>query len=464
MMILPSLGSKIVAAAAICGLLVTPDSVQACSFYAPVEIVSNHMRQKCYRALAEPKRFLAKVRDEKFDQWALADYVRAFDEGKYGCRKNQRFVFRMLDSYYSVDGRALAKPSLLRRYAFSWPKDKRIESHEYVYDLLWLFAEHKPDLAPRWTAERARSFIDDPRHWPIAIAQFGKGGARDDIVFASLSDQNSPHFDRDKARELASVRSKNQIERRLTTAALFIDPKFGPPDPGKAATLLPISAMYNGDTKDPRRETAHHLWKQVADAYVASNEPAKQDRGRMLKAKMAPVSENNWPHIAYPNDGRIWLSLTNWPTSIKNPFAVDRGSFASPSFTSNLISAADYPSRALRNEEVGAVTVAAVFGADGKFATLEVIQSSGTASLDEATIRIINRRFRPKLDGDLVLQGFSGKEVRVPLLRVDWRMSDETNDTDGVSHYANGTLTITATPHIYDYVDGGCGIPTSMFV
>ena len=66
------------------------------------------------------------------------------------------------------------------------------------------------------------------------------------------------------------------------------------------------------------------------------------------------------------------------------------------------ISQDDYPSGALRRGEEGGVTVGFVAGADGRVKDIRVTASSGSAELDEATCRLIERRFRyaPALDSE----------------------------------------------------------------
>jgi protein TonB len=54
----------------------------------------------------------------------------------------------------------------------------------------------------------------------------------------------------------------------------------------------------------------------------------------------------------------------------------------------------DYPSAALRREEQGTVRVSFTIGIDGRVTSCNVMQSSGSSSLDSTTCRIILSRFR----------------------------------------------------------------------
>jgi protein TonB len=54
----------------------------------------------------------------------------------------------------------------------------------------------------------------------------------------------------------------------------------------------------------------------------------------------------------------------------------------------------DYPAAALRREEEGTVRVSFTIGTDGRVTNCNVMQSSGSSSLDSTTCRIIMSRFR----------------------------------------------------------------------
>ena len=84
-----------------------------------------------------------------------------------------------------------------------------------------------------------------------------------------------------------------------------------------------------------------------------------------------------------------------------------------PASVMRLFSAADYPSEAMRLEQQGTVAYRATVGADGRVVGCEVMDSSGSASLDAATCSIIQRRarFRPARDqhGRPTEDKFSGR-------------------------------------------------------
>jgi TonB family protein len=60
----------------------------------------------------------------------------------------------------------------------------------------------------------------------------------------------------------------------------------------------------------------------------------------------------------------------------------------------------DYPTSAIRNEEAGTPGFTVTIGVDGRVTQCQIVSSSGSAALDEATCRLVRERakFQPALD------------------------------------------------------------------
>jgi periplasmic protein TonB len=86
------------------------------------------------------------------------------------------------------------------------------------------------------------------------------------------------------------------------------------------------------------------------------------------------------------------------PTVISQPKAeapaLPAPSPATPKGRGNVISEDDYPDASRRAEEQGVTRVSYTIDTTGKVSACTVTQSSGSARLDEATCKIIMRRFR----------------------------------------------------------------------
>lgn len=83
-----------------------------------------------------------------------------------------------------------------------------------------------------------------------------------------------------------------------------------------------------------------------------------------------------------------------------------------------LFSTDDYPSEALRNEESGTVGALVWVETNGRISTCEIIESSGSSSLEQTTCDILKRRsrFAPAKDA-------AGKAVRAPMFtRIRWSL------------------------------------------
>lgn len=442
---------------AVVALIMAPSDVSACMPDMVLEVIKpNHMKRKCQRALLHSNRFLAEIKKGRINDQKLRDFVVAFDEGKYGCDENSEFTFRIIQSYYSIEERRLSDPVFLKRYALNFPVNYDRAEQSYISGLIWLFSNNGPNRPNGWTADQARTFVEMPKHWPIALARFGNSDDRDDAVFASVVDPQSRYFDRQQALRLAGVHSSNKGWRRIRAASLFVDPRFGPSDFAKAEELLPVSALFRTENPSLIWQEAQAAWVRVVDAYVQSSTPAIRDKGLRLRAKMLPPTPGQWLSFAAPRDGRVWLSLNDWPRSTRNPF--------SSAWHFTLLTAYDYPPSALREVQTGSLTLGVRFGRDGKFSALEVIQSSGNAILDDGAVKPILRRFRPRL-ANMTLEGHRGHEVMVPLLVVNWDISPSFDDASelGISNFANGILSVVATP-IPETLDRGCGFSWSGFL
>jgi protein TonB len=82
------------------------------------------------------------------------------------------------------------------------------------------------------------------------------------------------------------------------------------------------------------------------------------------------------------------------PPAPPAPPAAAPPSPATPKGRGNVFSDDDFPDASRRAEEQGVTRVSYVIGTDGKVSSCTVTQSSGFARLDDATCKIIMRRFR----------------------------------------------------------------------
>lgn len=87
---------------------------------------------------------------------------------------------------------------------------------------------------------------------------------------------------------------------------------------------------------------------------------------------------------------------------------------------SGAIGGDDYPAAAMRNGEEGQVAVVIIVGPDGRASEVRVERSSGSESLDGATCRIVQRRFRYA-----PARGDHGEAIPSEVRQtVTWRLDD----------------------------------------
>ncbi len=90
-------------------------------------------------------------------------------------------------------------------------------------------------------------------------------------------------------------------------------------------------------------------------------------------------------------------------------------------FLQGLISADDYPSAAQRNEEQGTTAVRLDIGTNGRVTNCTVTSSSGSASLDSTTCRLLTSRARFTPARDDTGQATSDSVST----RITWRLVSE---------------------------------------
>nr|WP_310522171.1 energy transducer TonB [Polymorphobacter sp.] len=101
------------------------------------------------------------------------------------------------------------------------------------------------------------------------------------------------------------------------------------------------------------------------------------------------------------------------------PAAVKAPTAATPRGRGNSISEDDYPDASRRAEEQGVARVSFVIDVDGKVSSCNVTSSSGSPRLDDATCKIIMRRFRfnPATRDGVPVQETKSQPVR-------WQLKD----------------------------------------
>ena len=92
---------------------------------------------------------------------------------------------------------------------------------------------------------------------------------------------------------------------------------------------------------------------------------------------------------------------------------------AVPNARTNAFSDDDFPDASRRAEESGVTRVSYVIGTDGKVESCSVTQSSGFPRLDDATCKIIQRRFRFK---PATVEGQPVKETKTQPVR--WQLKN----------------------------------------
>ncbi len=89
-----------------------------------------------------------------------------------------------------------------------------------------------------------------------------------------------------------------------------------------------------------------------------------------------------------------------------------------PALKDGRMEAIDYPARSLEREEEGSVSVTFTVMPDGRARDCQVLRSSGSPYLDEATCRIVNTRYRLEPARDINGNPLEARAMQI----VEWRL------------------------------------------
>ncbi len=391
------------------------------------------LSDQCRAAARDPAGFLADRSDDTFHYEALT-VARALREGKFGCRKRPGVALDLVD-------RVIGSPVTLPRGSeagldyLDWTQDEPAsERRDEVVIGAWISnssyvsgfcSGHYEDALPYGIGEDAvLSYLLRPEYWAIAVDAFGNNPARDRLVLRRLIDSASEKYDLALAAAIAphfnGRRNSNRLDPVvIEVAEALADPRLGAPDYEAAAKVLGAYSLYAWiDVAEDEAARLRPLWARILQSRLTH--PDEQVRREALYA-LGTGDPSARPGVAWAAqmpEGANLVRLEKWPASL--PPLTNLGHAAARI-------AEHYPSRALREMQAGRVELGIVFAPDGTFDDVIVNRSAGSI-LDQAAVRDAQRYLRPRL-GDMVLEGFEGRSVYVPLPAFEYRISTILDNT-----------------------------------
>lgn len=404
------------------------------------------LSDQCRSAARDPAVFLADRSDDALPNYEALTVARALREGEFGCRKRPGVALDLVDR---VIGSPVTLPrgsEAVRDY-LDWTQDERAsERRDEVVIGAWISnssyasgfcSGYYQDALPHGISEDAvLSYLLRPEYWAIARDEFGNNPARDRLVLRRLIDPASEKYDLALAAEIASQFNGRRDSNRLDPVVIEVaealaDPRLGPPDYDAAAKVLGAYSLYAWiDLGEDEAARLRPLWTRILQSRLTH--PDEQVRREALYA-LGTGDPSARPGVAWAAqmpEGADLVRLEKWPASL--PPLTNLGHAAARI-------AEHYPPRALREMQAGRVELGIVFGPDGKFNDVIVTRSAGSI-LDQAAARDAERYLRPRL-GDMVLEGFEGRSVYVPLPAFEYRIPTILDNTaKGLN--ADGTMIV----------------------
>lgn len=433
---------KMLAGAATLGLILQGPVARASSCNLVREVLAvdpDYWKKPCRNALRNRTKFLGKITRGALGEDEAWDYAMAFATGESGCTENDDFAFEIASA---AVGWPLAKniqPWKIDFLDYHVPEYLDDERKRMISWFNWIGNPSRYGGLPRgWTEEEARQQILLEDHWERARARFGSFLAnplQDQMLFDALSDPESERFDLDEALAMVSILGDVSVERKTRIAELLVDPTIGHLDYDGAAQLVAWYSPFSQSEAEPESISKVKLiWRRIAQNMLDNVDPEIHKKGQAILATGDPYQEEPMAlnETQLPQIPDLIL-LKKWPDGLALTRAEN---------FNRLVTANDYPSIAIRQEQEGAVGLAALFGPDGKFSDLVILNPSGVERLDEAARRTVLRRLQPDFKA-LILKGFSSNNVLAPLPVIEWKLSRVGEPQPGSKIYRNGRIIVT---------------------
>lgn len=412
--------------------------VAACTFYVPAKVELEgepDNRAECRAVARDIDGFLSGLDGEAKHGWAFMHVAQSLYDGSANCGKDRSLAFALVNQGLGSPVIANYESDAVKQFREWKPADVNQQRLDEVAIGSWISSStywmgfcsgHYRDTLPDGYSEsEARDWIVKPQYWSIAKERFGNNPVRDRIVLEELIDPESPYFNRAEAGRLVpqyfdrkGIIRPESID--VEVAEALTDPRLGPPDYEAAASILSwYSPFAEWKLSDDVQERARRLWVRIAQSRLTSADPQLRRDALLFFDTGDPWAKAGKPLAELLPAGSKIVALDTWPEGL-DPLNYGR---AGERIAHN------YPSRAVRRDIAGSVDLGLVFGPDGSFHRFYVKRGTDPG-LERAAMQSAERYLRPRIS-ELVLKGFSGKYVFVPLPSFEYRLSFNTTDATG---------------------------------
>lgn len=396
------------------------------------------LREECVQLVGNPATAVARAARGEFSNSELR---RIFD-GSTGqaetCLDDEELAYAMLDS--SIPSPISSSTNIDMLWRLHQRPERLDEARlQNLRETLWLYGQGHSRQTLDLGNDEAVALLQDRWNFAQALARYGRWLPRDWVVLQMLSDPQGLHFDPRAYGRLLLVSTVSNdpasAARHLQAANLVLDPRFEAQDPALAEEILRHAGYYpnieTGDLLNLR--AANRMWQQIGRLYRASDDEETRRRGRAIELTGDPRSDLDLLALELSADANI---IPEWPEILPEP----------PWSRMLARLTQSYPSRALRRRIAGDAQVALYFDADGVNQGFRIVQSSGSAVLDEALVSGFTRYFRPIID-TLPPELASGAPTYIMMPPTQYRITDLASSLNWQERFDNdGTIVIGAQP------------------
>ncbi|MEG3148535.1 energy transducer TonB [Sphingomonas sp. ZT3P38] len=240
-----------------------------------------------------------------------------------GCRQDRSLAIRIMERVVGPEPLIAMPPDAVAQLAVYLRARGAVADAERSIELrrvLWLRGKSYSGLPPiAWSPGDLRAFVARQDVWTYLNRRDVRlGWSQDQLLFAALSDPESPRFDRERSAALAETDHASP-ERKFSAAQLLLPAAAGSDPAKRAEALLADAAQYNeaarvlfADLLRPRLSSGDRAIRNDAIAHLSAWSGQPTPAGIAARTALTPLFADD---LSSPDDGvktKAVVTLTDY--------------------------------------------------------------------------------------------------------------------------------------------------------